>query len=539
MSSLKDSIIDSIIFIKEYFQENETFIYLLFYSLLIFMIIIGFIIFMFNPYNILNYYKSTVLFLYIIITGFILYFILLKSTNTYVKTYNFKLDIFLYSLNFGKIILFIIAIYLSFLILYNLTLHLISSSLKFSFLFTIVLVILVLSIINSYTDIYDNDISQYQFINLIKDIIFYIPCLITDFIDFIIVDYKQTPSTVIILLITLIIVCLIYVTNMYIKSSSNNIILIKKPEYLNKNVLILSNAELTEKIIKTKPFYERALIRMQEKKSFETSLNPKLDVVTPVPDYTDKYTRKEGFIEGFNNIISEETVPIHLTLDDYDKYILKQALWKNPNALKDLNNSSTNDIHQYINDIISKQNTLMGYYEWIMLKLQLLNAGSISKNILGDMLTSSYHYSLSYWIFLNNNTTLPEKQTRPELIGKDLIVKYGNRPSMYYEHDTKELTVEYIDINNNSIILYKSPDILYQRWNHVVMNYDYGIFDLFINGNLVYSNPKVINFDTNDEILEVGNINNSNIGGISHMNYYEEPIDLEKIKLIYKNHPSF
>jgi hypothetical protein len=326
---------------------------------------------------------------------------------------------------------------------------------------------------------------------------------------------------------------------MYIKSSSNNIILIKKPEYLNKNVLILSNAELTEKIIKTKPFYERALIRMQEKKSFETSLNPKLDVVTPVPDYTDKYTRKEGFIEGFNNIISEETVPIHLTLDDYDKYILKQALWKNPNALKDLNNSSTNDIHQYINDIISKQNTLMGYYEWIMLKLQLLNAGSISKNILGDMLTSSYHYSLSYWIFLNNNTTLPEKQTRPELIGKDLIVKYGNRPSMYYEHDTKELTVEYIDINNNSIILYKSPDILYQRWNHVVMNYDYGIFDLFINGNLVYSNPKVINFDTNDEILEVGNINNSNIGGISHMNYYEEPIDLEKIKLIYKNHPSF
>jgi hypothetical protein len=71
------------------------------------------------------------------------------------------------------------------------------------------------------------------------------------------------------------------------------------------------------------------------------------------------------------------------------------------------------------------------------------------------------------------------------------------------------------------------------------MNYDYGIFDLFINGHLVYSNPDIVDFITKYEVLQVGNTNNTNIGGISYMYYYEEPIDLEQIQKIYTNHPSF
>ena len=71
------------------------------------------------------------------------------------------------------------------------------------------------------------------------------------------------------------------------------------------------------------------------------------------------------------------------------------------------------------------------------------------------------------------------------------------------------------------------------------MNYDYGTFDLFINGNLVYSNPNVADFITQYEILEVGKNSNTNIGGIAYMYYYEEPIDLEKITNLYTNHPSF
>jgi hypothetical protein len=554
----KDSFITFFINIKSYFKQNEVFTNLFFIILLIFMIIIGYIIFFLNPYNLLNYIRYPVIILYMLITGFILFFILLKTKSDYAKTYNLKLELFLYSINFGKIIMFIVGIFLAFYVVYNLFISLMTKSIKFSFLFTLLIVILLLSIINSYTDMYNTEITNNPILNFIKDLVFYIPCLITDFIDFMIEDYKQTPSTVIILLIMLIIICIIYFVYNNTSIPNNTIILISKPVYLNTNVLNLPQDELIEKIIEKKPFYERQLIKIQEKRSnessFDASLNDLKDsnndfikVIKQIPIYADKYTRKyyhglsNGQIEGFQNIITQETVPVHLTLTDYDQYILKQALWKNPDIIKNNSDTTTDnkDLGKIINDIINKQTTLMGYYEWILLKLQLLNSSNISKYILGDMKIASYHYGLSYWIYLNKQSSVSNKQKQPKLIGRDLIVKYGNRPSMYYDHETKELIVEYITNNNTPTILYKSTNILYQRWNHIVMNYDYGIFDLFINGNLVYSNPDIVDFVTHYEVLEAGSITNTNIGGISYMYYYEEPIDLEQIKKIYTAQPSF
>ena len=541
----KDAFIDFIINIKKYFQMNEILPNLFFISLFIFMIVIGYIIFFLNPYNILDYVMYPVIVLYMLITGFILFFILFKTKES-VKSYNIKLDLFLYSINFGKIILFIVGIFLAFYICYGLFISLITKSIKFSFLFTLTVVLLLLSIINSYTNMYETNLGNNEYLNFIKDLVFYIPCLITDFVDFIIKDYKETPSTVIILLIILIIICIIYFAYNNISIPNNTIVLIDKPVYLNTAALSLTQDELIEKIIEKKTFYERQLIKIQEERQMDSNFNDisnndisdnLINIISKIPSYADKFTRKYYplyNVEGFQNIITQETVPVHLTLTDYDQYILKQALWKNP----DIKNNVDKDLGEYINDLIEKQSTIMSYYEWFLLKLQMLNSSNISKYILGDMKIASYHYGLSYWIYLNKQGAVSNKQTQPNLNRKDLIVKYGNRPSMYYDHNTKELTVEYID-NITPTILYKTTDVLFQRWNHIVMNYDYGIFDLFINGNLVYSNPNIINFITQYEVLEAGNTNNSNIGGISYMYYYEEPIDLEKIKNIYTKHPSF
>ena len=550
-----DAFIHFFINIKNYFQYNEIFTNLFFFILLIFMIIVGYILFFFNPYNILGYIRFPVIVLYMLITGFILFFMLLKTKTEYSKIYNLKLELSLYSINFGKIILFVVGIFLAFYIVYGLFISLMTKSLKFSFLFTLIIILLLLSIINSYTNMYNVEISDNNVLNFIKDLIFYIPCLITDLVDYMIKDYKQTPSTVIILLIILIIISIIYF--LYNKNNvpKNTTVLIDKPVYLNTSVIFLTQDELNTKIIEKKPFYERELIKIQKKRQFDSSLNDinfndidngLIPIISRIPSYADISTRKfyntlyNGQIEGFQNIISQETVPVHLTLTDYDQYILKQALWKNPDILKTDTTDTNKDLGKIINDIIKAQTTIMGYYEWVLLKLQMLNSSNISKYILGDMTTVSYHYGLSYWIYLNKQSSVSNKQIDTELISRDLIVKYGDRPSMYYDHITKELIVEYISTNTNkTIILYRSTEILYQRWNHIVMNYDYGIFDLFINGNLVYSNPNIVDFITKYEVLEVGNVNNSNIGGISYMYYYEEPIDLEQIQKIYTKHPSF
>jgi len=565
----KDTIIQFFIKVKGYFQKNEIFTNIFLLILLIFMFIVGYIVFFLNPYNILDYIRYPLIVLYMIITGFILFFMLLKTKDDYNKSYNLRLELSLYSINFGKTVLFIVGLFLAFYIAYGLFVSLISKSLKFSFIFTLIIVLLLLSIINSYTNMYNTEIPDNKFLNFIKDLVFYIPCLITDFVDFMIQDYKQTPSTVIILLITLIIVFILYFVYSNTSLPNNTIVLINKPVYLNTNVINLTQDDIILKIVEKKPFYERELIKLQEQRQFEYSMNnndlsnndlsnndtnfnlfnENVVVLDNIPSYADPYTRKiykqmlGGEIEGFQNIISQETVPVHFTLDDYDKYILKQALWKNPDVLNNtaLNNSSNTDLRQKINDIINNHTNIMSYYEKFLLKLQMVNSSSISKYILGDMKIASYHYGLSYWIYLNKQDTVSNKQ--PVLKGIDLIVKYGNRPSMYYDHKTKELIVQYISNNNNvdktPTVLYKSNTILYQRWNHIVMNYDYGVFDLFINGNLVYSNSDIVDFITQYEVLEAGSINNSNLGGISNMYYYEEPIDLEQIQKIYKTHASF
>ena len=85
--------------------------------------------------------------------------------------------------------------------------------------------------------------------------------------------------------------------------------------------------------------------------------------------------------------------------------------------------------------------------------------------------------------------------------GKDIIIQYGNRPSMYFNHDTNELTLELINQpDNNEVVLYRSSSILYQRWNHVVINNSHGEVDLFINSNLVgnYKNTISYSIESNE-----------------------------------------
>ena len=60
---------------------------------------------------------------------------------------------------------------------------------------------------------------------------------------------------------------------------------------------------------------------------------------------------------------------------------------------------------------------------------------------------------------------------------------YGSLPSLYYDSNDSTLSLEYKDYSKNGrdTILYKTKHVLYQRWNHIVVTYNYGTVDLFIN----------------------------------------------------------
>ena len=97
---------------------------------------------------------------------------------------------------------------------------------------------------------------------------------------------------------------------------------------------------------------------------------------------------------------------------------------------------------------------------------------------------TNYHYGLSFWVYFDPNIIRNNKN-----LSRGIIMSYGGNPELYFDYKSHELVLECrsLNENNQSDVLYRSNSILYQRWNHFVINYNYGTLDLFINNNLVGS----------------------------------------------------
>ena len=90
---------------------------------------------------------------------------------------------------------------------------------------------------------------------------------------------------------------------------------------------------------------------------------------------------------------------------------------------------------------------------------------------------------------------------------------------------------------SNDRIVYKNTNVLLQKWNNIVLNYNGGTLDVFYNGELVKSAVNVINHNTigetiNDQ-LSVGSDNGIS-GSVANMTYFKNPIDLLTIDKLYE-----
>jgi len=81
-------------------------------------------------------------------------------------------------------------------------------------------------------------------------------------------------------------------------------------------------------------------------------------------------------------------------------------------------------------------------------------------------------------------------------------------------------------------MIYETKDILFQKWNNIVINYDRGTMDVFINGVLVGSKPGIAPYMT-FESIKVGSSNGLN-GGISNVMYYKDNLTRGYIETMYQ-----
>jgi hypothetical protein len=162
---------------------------------------------------------------------------------------------------------------------------------------------------------------------------------------------------------------------------------------------------------------------------------------------------------------------------------------------------------------------------------------------LNDTDAFDYRYAISFWVFIES---LPPN-TNPNYNKFISILNYGDKPNVLYKSDTNTLIItmdqeqihekgdnrfiEYDD--NGKRIIYKNTNLLLQKWNNIIINYNGGTLDIFLNGKLVKSAIEVIPYMKYDS-LTIGSDNGIN-GGICNLVYYKTPLTLTNIYYIYNN----
>jgi len=141
----------------------------------------------------------------------------------------------------------------------------------------------------------------------------------------------------------------------------------------------------------------------------------------------------------------------------------------------------------------------------------------------------AYKYALSGWFYLNPQ---PPNTSAAYSVYTN-ILKYGKKINIEYNGKLNSLRVMANDANNVSVEVYKTNDIMYQKWNNIVVNYDAGDLDVFLNGVLVGSLSGLVPYMSFDNV--VAGSTNGLLGGICNINYYTDPLSEKTIRTTYKS----
>jgi len=114
------------------------------------------------------------------------------------------------------------------------------------------------------------------------------------------------------------------------------------------------------------------------------------------------------------------------------------------------------------------------------------------------------------------------------------VITYGGNPDILYNPKKNKLEVRIQQDNGQNKIIYQMDSMPLQKWNHIVMNFDSGTLDLFINNKLVISKPNVLTRMKSRELL--AGSENGFEGGIRNVTYFPYTLSKQEIELFYNNY---
>ena len=145
----------------------------------------------------------------------------------------------------------------------------------------------------------------------------------------------------------------------------------------------------------------------------------------------------------------------------------------------------------------------------------------------------NYSYALSCWIFIHEQ---PPNRA-PYYKNYASILNYGDKPNILYNMAERNLRITMRNNLKQDRTIYETYEFPMQKWNNIVINYDGGTLDLYINNVLVASEGGVIPYLSQDKIT-MGQ-NNGLSGGLCNVVYFPEVLSRTKMSLFYETLKNF
>ena len=152
---------------------------------------------------------------------------------------------------------------------------------------------------------------------------------------------------------------------------------------------------------------------------------------------------------------------------------------------------------------------------------------ALNKTSSVSMNDSQYQYSISFWMYINA-TSPGHSYSSSEYT--DVMV-YGNNVLLAYNGLKNKLKI--IMKNDKDKITETIKQLPLQKWNHFVLSYNNGVFDIFMNGELLKSNTFVPKISSHEIIF--GTENGVN-GDICNVLLFKSVLSNEKITTLYSRY---
>ena len=168
--------------------------------------------------------------------------------------------------------------------------------------------------------------------------------------------------------------------------------------------------------------------------------------------------------------------------------------------------------------------------------LEIKNHVPIPRSL--KVLTKSVNYGVSSWIYIH---PVPNN-TNEAYVQNTSLINCGNVPDIQFNAEKGAIifSVDVTDANGSkrTVIVpdkktQRDVKIIYSRWNNIFVNFIDGGMDIFVNGDLVISEPNIIPYQNPNGV----NIGSSPgiYGEMCNLVYYKTPVLAQNIKLMYES----